>query len=141
MASLGLFFVMWSSVAAQAQPSPQPQPLPRVPQEDPNGPTPLERMVKSGRLRAETVDQPYTHMHQIGKIRVNHRLYQDYALYIDGEYRGTIPVDAVLTVGTHRFEVLVGPGDRIAFDEEIRYHPNVQTLQLGSVPQAPASKN
>ena len=89
-----------------------------------------ERLVKSGRLQAER-SGAYRDFDQIGKIRITHRLYQDYALYIDGKYRGRIPVDAVLKVGDHTFEVLVGPGDRLPFEHAIEFHPNVQMLHLG----------
>ncbi|MBX2801968.1 MAG: hypothetical protein KTR31_30085 [Myxococcales bacterium] len=63
--------------------------------------------------------------------KVMHRQYLGRALFIDGTHRGTLPLDVILPVGPHRFEILVGPADRRAFEVDLAPHPGVFLLQLG----------
>ena len=64
-------------------------------------------------------------------LKIHHRSYPGHELFIDGEPRGELPVDAVLTHGMHRFEVQTGPGNRLRIDRLIEPGQGIRFLELG----------
>lgn len=67
---------------------------------------------------------------QVAVLRIRHDAYAGRELFIDGRPRGPLPVDATLPFGPHRFEILVGPGERLRFDREVEQRVGIQQLDL-----------
>lgn len=64
---------------------------------------------------------------QVAMLKVYHPRFRARELYIDGRYRGQLPVDVVLPFGAHTFEVQIGPGDRLVLEAEIE--PSLQGVR------------
>lgn len=58
------------------------------------------------------------------------RGYEGHELFIDGESVGVLPMTKPLKVGDHTFEVLVGPGDKIAVERRVIPKPGILVLEL-----------
>lgn len=73
-------------------------------------------------------NQPLTG--QIALLRIGHYKYSGHELFVDGQPRGPLPLDTTLTFGTHRFEILVGPGDRLLIEKEVKRTYGMQLFDL-----------
>ena len=100
----------------------------------PPPPTPEARSPFGGQLTARTAKRPTINRDKIAPLQIMHRRYEGRELYIDGEPRGPLPVTATLLGGSHTFEILVGPGDRVGFERQITPVLGFRVLDLGKEP-------
>ncbi len=112
--------------APHEEPAPQPAPAAVA--------SPADAKARLSKMKRRT-RPPGTGMERgnVVPTKVNHRGFLGRALLVDGVYRGEIPVDVMLTVGEHTFEILVGPGDEMRFTHEATPRPGIAYLDLSTL--------
>jgi hypothetical protein len=104
-----------------SDPEPQDEPVEGVPDIVlPNGSTMSPR--RGMGVHNSKPDHPVT--------RVMWKGLEGHELFIDGQNVGVLPHTTPLKVGPHKFEVLVGPGDRIEVEKHVVPKPGILLLEL-----------
>ena len=120
--------LVWLSVglvACGAPPAPEPEVEPSSEistlRLGPDGPALIPR-VRDRLTFNSNPDQPI--------VFVNWRGFDKKELFIDGESVGVLPISLPLDIGDHTFEVLVGPGDKVAVERKVVAKPGILVLEL-----------
>lgn len=116
------FWLAVGILACGDQPEAPPPEEARVLKLGEDGPTLVQRRLEGRRLHNSRPDHPVTHLSWRG--------YEGHELFVDGESVGVLPVTKGLEVGPHTFEVLVGPGDKIAVEKRVVAKPGILVLEL-----------